>query len=351
MTSMTPPISFKYSRQTEAGRLLFTCASLTHTFHHVTLNYSFYLNHNFYVLPYLPQNPPSNLVYLPHLSYNQLDDFWDTVAQVTPHLPFNSLTHFNHQLQSHLDYQPHTLQQIQTELQTTIQNYFPSFWQTLNSIFPQRTQLVKQIIIYPTLYGSGASFSELPRQDQTIHLYFRQQTNHLQFFKAILFAILRNPAEKLYSSWSAINTTINFILQTSVLADLLPSSPISLSQPTKHKQLGTYAKETLDYIMSLSVNRFKLQPLKLKNNQITYHNKSLNHLFGQKELQLLTLLLQHRNQIISIDQLLDTLYPQDYEATEWRITKLVQRIRHKLSQQDLPANTIQTIRGTGYLLV
>lgn len=70
------------------------------------------------------------------------------------------------------------------------------------------------------------------------------------------------------------------------------------------------------------------------------------------ELRLLHFLMQHPNQILARDQILEELYPNHNKAvTERTIDVHIGKLREKLRQIDSEAELIETVRGMGYRFV
>ncbi|WP_227521537.1 response regulator transcription factor [Bacillus alkalisoli] len=98
-------------------------------------------------------------------------------------------------------------------------------------------------------------------------------------------------------------------------------------------------------------------------NKISYHGLTIKPLKGEvnfkgnslkltgNEMKILHLLMQHPNQILSREQMITELYPNDEKfITERTIDVHVRNVREKLSQMEAP-DCIQTIRGMGYKFV
>lgn len=71
---------------------------------------------------------------------------------------------------------------------------------------------------------------------------------------------------------------------------------------------------------------------------------------SQREYDLLLILLEHPNRILTRDQLMDLLYGKDYAPMDRTIDVLVGRLRKKLELDSKNSQLLVTVRGGGYQL-
>jgi len=70
-----------------------------------------------------------------------------------------------------------------------------------------------------------------------------------------------------------------------------------------------------------------------------------------KEVEILKFLWKHRNEIVSRDQLLDSVWGYDEMITSRTVDNFIVRLRQKIEQDPSSPRTILTVHGAGYKLV
>ncbi|WP_438444873.1 response regulator transcription factor [Gorillibacterium sp. sgz5001074] len=68
-----------------------------------------------------------------------------------------------------------------------------------------------------------------------------------------------------------------------------------------------------------------------------------------REYKLLLAFIQHPNQVLSREQLLDLVWGDDYDGEDRVVDATLKRLRHKLDTGGTAACTIETLRGAGYM--
>ncbi|MDA3845526.1 MAG: response regulator transcription factor [Vallitaleaceae bacterium] len=93
---------------------------------------------------------------------------------------------------------------------------------------------------------------------------------------------------------------------------------------------------------------FKGLHLYLNRSQILYEEVWID--LTRNELRILTLLLEHKNKIVSRAQMMRALWDDDQFVNENTLTVNINRLRHKLEAL-LGTDYIQTKKGLGYMLI
>ncbi|MBU8908715.1 response regulator [Desertibacillus haloalkaliphilus] len=105
-------------------------------------------------------------------------------------------------------------------------------------------------------------------------------------------------------------------------------------------------RRTANRCSKISYQGITLKPFKGEAN---YRGANLS--LTKNETKLLHLFMQHPNQVLSREQMIDYLYPHaEKDITTRTIDVHVRHLREKLAQVDAP-DCIQTVRGMGYKFV
>jgi DNA-binding response OmpR family regulator/HPt (histidine-containing phosphotransfer) domain-containing protein len=82
--------------------------------------------------------------------------------------------------------------------------------------------------------------------------------------------------------------------------------------------------------------------------EVSYNNQPLT--LTNKEYELLELLLQDSQHLLSADEILDRLWSSDQFPSEATVRSHIRRLRHKLVESGAPSDFIATVHGRGYYL-
>lgn len=83
-------------------------------------------------------------------------------------------------------------------------------------------------------------------------------------------------------------------------------------------------------------------------SEITYQRQSLS--LTAKEYQLLELFMRHRQEVFSIEDVIERLWSSSEYPAEATVRSHLRRLRQKLKQINFPHDLITTVRGQGYCL-
>lgn len=92
--------------------------------------------------------------------------------------------------------------------------------------------------------------------------------------------------------------------------------------------------------------------LSFKNNQIFVNEVPVNKFFSRKEYRVMKVLLEHRDSIVTRDDIAKAIWPintQD-QYSDWAIDQLILRIRKRMVELSLPPKRLKVVRGKGYRL-
>ncbi|OLO26130.1 DNA-binding response regulator [Alkalihalophilus pseudofirmus] len=108
-------------------------------------------------------------------------------------------------------------------------------------------------------------------------------------------------------------------------------------------RVETVLRRTANRCHKISYRGITIKPYK---GEVNYQGKQLA--LTNNESKLLHLLMKHPNQVLTRDQMITDLYPNDEKEITWRTIDVhIRNLREKLKQVDAP-DCIQTIRGMGY---
>jgi two-component system response regulator RegX3 len=87
----------------------------------------------------------------------------------------------------------------------------------------------------------------------------------------------------------------------------------------------------------------------LTRRSVTIHGHAVD--VPRKEFELLRVLAQHAGEVVSRQDLLETVWGEDFFGEEKTLDVHISRLRQRLEEDPDSPRLIQTVRGVGYLLV
>lgn len=337
---------WEYSLETEAKRLL-------HCAHQMTVG--FYRVNNFKVLPFPIEKKNALAVSFPDLNYISIPRFWENVRKI-------NINNFPIQAKSDLVIQTIDLLKKANlpapQFQNTEILWGKACKEILNTIYqiiPSKKGLVKEIIIYPTSFGTSSSFNVFKREsNDKIIIYLREDQGIATIAEAILTSLIRADIyEKLDGVWQESEIITDWLISESYLNKVLAkyerkSSFIPTIKGIRTKQQARLEQKSENFYRKLGLPAEK--GIFSLNGLIPEIDKKPVSNFTETEKIALMLLVQKANKLVTFDDLADIFCKNKDGFSLWAISKGIQRLRDKLEVNGVSGSYIQTMRGQGYLL-
>lgn len=265
------------------------------------LKTGFYQNLKFYVLPFIPPKFRNRVVFLPEVCEPEK-------------------LYKKHKIQ---------LENLEKEWNKTKSKYLPK----ISAEFPKMDSL--EISISPSLYGTVGGY-HLAKGKIILEPRFDRKINDV-------YQLLINSLNHYFNfGWKKeLDNTPKWQVKQKVSQEIFEK--IFGKEKTKSKGMlkildrefaGKLAQESLEYLNRLGFSQDSSNlpnPTNLTKNEILVFE----------------LLKGNRNKLVSFDQIGDALWKDNPDKySEYAITKLVERLKKKLSK-----NSIHSQRGVGYILV
>lgn len=342
---VTPKTSWIYSSHTEALRIL-------HTAHQVANG--FYRLNGFVVVPESYKGDKTHLVILPDLPYIQIPHFWDKVKRLDiDSVPIDAPDDIVKPLEELL----HEFPQIAPDF-TNLMNLWDraslDFFDAVYNVIPELAGCVKNIFVYPTATGTNASFNRVYDFPCDVHVHLRVDSDIFVLASSILIALTRSKVYTKYKGlWSESQLLVDWLVEETPIHNAL--SKYQTNRISPHSMTITrdyfdkHALELSDeFYTKLGLPRFRSQ-FKVEANVVKLDGKPMREL-SQNEFKLLSLLIEHRGEVVCTSAIADVLFSDDNEFSLYAIAKNVERLRKKLEFNGVTGSYIKTIRGEGYLL-
>ncbi len=338
---------WEWSAETEAKRLI-------HTAHNIAVG--FFRVNNFFVVPYRREvSQTSQVVPFPELPYQTILRFWERVKRVDIR---NFPLKFEPDLVSAVeDLISKRLTFASQQMSDVCKNWEEAAEEILAEIYkimPDKKDSISKIIIHPTNFGTTCSFSIADKFPAVVEMYLRQDQDIYAITEAILSAITRDEVyRELDGMWSESELLVDWLVTKSSLSPILKKyQPETAFIPTvkyiRMKQNARLMKVSEGFYRRLGAPILK-NVFGLKHGRPTVSGRPLENI-SAREREILAVMINKKNQIVSVDELADLLFKSDEEFSLAAIAKTIQRLRDKLEQNGISGSFIQTLRGQGYVL-
>jgi hypothetical protein len=222
------------------------------------------------------------------------------------------------------------------------------------ALLPGLKHSIENIYIYPTKFGTRASFNRPSDFPSDIHIHLREDSDLYSLVSAILISITRSKVETEYRGlWSESQMIVDWLVgETPLNAILKKYQPERKNLPylvTLREFNDKRAMRVCDeFYKDLGVRRTDSKFI-VTSGKVFVDDHELRGL-TPKEYKLFNLLIKHRGKVVTINDIADVLFKKDADFSLYAISKNIERLRKKLEFNGVTGSYIRTVRGEGYLL-
>ncbi|MEK7163828.1 MAG: helix-turn-helix domain-containing protein [Patescibacteria group bacterium] len=323
--------TWEFSLDHEAQRLI-----------HVTsqISVGFFKVNGFYPVPYGSVPPQYITVLLPDLPFLTIPRFWEKVAKI----PVS---------QMHMIDQPILTSQLKkllinvptppdiSKIKTQWEKISEKFFEQVYALLPNKKGLIKEIIIWPTNFGTSCSFSKIEYTPGKVYVWLRADQGIESIGWAILSALTRQDlTDHLGGLWQESQILVDWLMNETVLAKFF-SHPRKTMYTLRSKQNATMLEISTKFLTKIGAPNIDSSVIKEIDTTS----------FTLREKRLLDLLIAKSPQIVTFDEINELLTNNYEQFSLYAISKSIQRLRDRLEKSGISGSFIQTKRGEGYLLV
>ena len=323
--------TWDFSLDHEAQRLI-------HATHQIAVG--FFKVNGFYPVPYGTVPPQYINVLLPDLAYLTIPRFWEKVAKI----PID---------QMHMIDQPELTSQLKrllinvptapniSKIKTQWTKISPEFFDEVYKILPHKKTSIKEVIIWPTNFGTACSFSKIEFTPGRVYIWLRADQGVEAIGWAILSALTRQDLiDHLDGLWQESQILVDWLMNETVLSKYF-SRPRKTMSTLRSKQNATMLEISTKFLTKIGAPNIDSSVIKEIDTTS----------FTLREKRLLDLLISKSPQIVTFDEINELLTNNYEQFSLYAISKSIQRLRDRLEKSGISGSFIQTKRGEGYLLV
>lgn len=320
---------WEYRLELEAKRVLQACRQTA---------LGFYKVNGFYPVPFGTTPIKDTNVLIPDLPYLSIPRFWEKAAKVwTLDIEKIEESELLPALENMLgkvtapDYQ-----KVQKEWDKIADDFLTE----IGKLLPKQKNKIKKIIIWPTNFGTSASFSiEI---NGTAHVWIRSDQGVEAIGWCLITSLTRETILDKYDGlWQESQILADWLMGETPLAKYFPKSYNSM-RALRAKQNASVLEISTKFLEKIGA------PI-ISSDKV----KSLDTTgFSDREKKLWGALAVKSPNILSMDEVGTILFNNsEDDFSLYAISKAIQRLRDRLEKSGISGSFIQTKRGEGYLLV
>lgn len=211
------------------------------------------------------------------------------------------------------------------------------FWQELERDFPGVSSDHGKIEVRVTRYGTVSSGATIGNHEaDKVVYYLRSDVDMSHLAAMIINKILHSERKGLGITWSKRETLMDFIMTRPVMKKIFPKFHPIMNQLSRVP--ASIRKQSEQYLRELGILSTKDEFDIAKSNLSVLEKKVMK------------LLTEHQGELVSYDELADSVWGVGEFKTFWAINKLIERMRNKLEKIGFDGARVMVVRGQGYLL-
>lgn len=331
-----PETTFVNSAETEAERIVYTSAQIIH---------GFYFKNKFAVLPQLPFLSAS-VVVLPDLPYSDINDYWNRVTNYNVDtLKLSSDYSLIDSVKEIVRFEKSDVLAKRRDEWSTL---FPKIWDYVTTLYREQSSRIDSIEVRITRYGTKVSWGLFSGDNpQTFVCYLREDVPVDYLVEALFTAMVRFGSNNLDETWHDTEAYVDYLLSSTDISQLLPNfKPTLLNHAERFVQ---YQQRSNKYLASHDL-RFADPNICIDGKKIIIDGNDHSAHFSPKERKIVRKLISSSNSIVTYDELFEDLWGSRVDNYSlWALSRLMSRVRHKLSELGFSSKSIQSVYGKGYI--
>ena len=320
--------TWEYSLNLEAKRVLQACRQIA---------LGFYKVNGFFPVAYGTTPLKDINVVIPDLPYLTIPRFWEKAAKVwTLDIEKIEEPELIPAIEKLLVEIPtFEYKKIQKEWEAIADNFLTEIGKTM----PKKKNKIKKIVIWPTNFGTSASFSI--EKNGTAHVWIRSDQGVEAIGWCLITALTRKEILDKYGGlWQESQVISDWLMGETSLSKFF-SNPYNTMRSLRAKQNATMLTTSNKFLEKIGAPVISTE--KVKNLDTTG--------FSDREKKLCELFVARSPKIVTFDEVNELITNNYDQFSLYAIAKAVQRMRDRLEKSGISGSFIQTKRGEGYLLV
>lgn len=221
------------------------------------------------------------------------------------------------------------------------------FWAYLGELLPS-AKLHGRIEVRLTRYGTVASGAMMGMHDGgSVIYYLRSDVDLSQLAAMIINKIIYAERKNLGITWSKREALMDFVMTRPGMKKLFPKyEPVFAQLSRVPKKIR---EESEVYVRRLGIAPV-VRELERVGAKIWIKGSEVGRGLTKMEKKVLGILIDHKSDLVTYDELADTLWGVGEFKTYWAINKVLERLRLKLRTLGVVEAKLESVRGQGYIL-
>jgi hypothetical protein len=264
---------------------------------------------------------------------------------------------------SFLHYRPAELEQVIKEIQTSLGNNVRSkliekelcavirdIQVDLASIFGR--VVFSDLKIYLTRFGIGTKNLPVSKIPARLKICVREGATVTNVVAAVIDSLTHIKKTELKLESHELRPIRDWLITNSCIAKTLSKHKLKYipsTTYTRKKTTDSYNKSNTAYVAELGLFLDTLA-FTVNDSTVVFNGTALNGLTNNEQ-EVLTKLVQKKNNVVSFEEILEVLENSDKILSFYSAYKIIERLRKKFVSLGVPSNLIKTVPKQGVVLI
>jgi hypothetical protein len=221
-------------------------------------------------------------------------------------------------------------------------------WEELERYFPGVSGWWEEIEVKVGNWGTVATSGKLSAMKGGKASFYLRSDGGIAHLVAIMInTILHEEKKALGITWTKREMLMDFIMTRPMMKRLFPGFKPLVAQLARVPIAWRRVSEK--YVRELGIPLVTPE-WEVRQGKVWFKGKNLTSVLTKKEEEALGMLVKHKDELTTYDDLADTVWGEGEFKTFWALNKMVERLRQKLAGEGIAGERLLSIRGQGYLL-
>lgn len=215
-------------------------------------------------------------------------------------------------------------------------------WEVMDEYLPEFRKIHEKVEVVVSRYGTVSSGNWVGTR-----YYVRADRGIADLVAMMINSTLYILRKELGVTWTKREALMDFVMTRPKMKKLLPHfEPVFAQLSRVPKKVRDESRE---YVKSLGLAKQQAD-FEVAGSKVVVKGNVVGKELTKQEKVVLKLLVGRLGDLVTYDELADTIWGEGEFKSFWALNKLVERLRHKLVDMGIEGSRLESVRGQGYLL-
>ena len=217
-----------------------------------------------------------------------------------------------------------------------------ALWEVMDEYLPEFRKIHEKVEVVVTRYGTVSSGNWVGTK-----YYVRADRDVADLVAMMINSTLYIMRKELGITWTKREALMDFVMTRPKMKKLLPHfEPVFAQLSRIPKKIRDASRE---YVRSLGLAKQQAD-FEVTGSKVMIRGNVIGKELTKQEKVVLKLLVGRLGDLVTYDELADTIWGEGEFKSFWALNKVVERLRHKLIEMGIERSRLESVRGQGYIL-